>query len=376
MSHDAAYDSSAPKGRTVVDQAASRLREGIENGLWLPGARLPSIRELATQFEVSANSVVAAIGLLEAEQLVDRRARRGVFVCGENGPREEHRPLGVYSELASMELAADQWGGRVAGGCLTALRAGGIAHQVLEAPRDDPDREKLRQQIRSKARDYSGFIVPWAAWSESTLKDLVQTIGSPVIKVGRHSHACRHNYVSIDHFEAGNLAGLQVQRRRPGPFLVLSSAASHDFPRRQLILGFIDGLQRSRQGLIQVAVLPVAHDSIDSGYEAMAGYLQTAPPPRAVFGIGDAVPIGAMQAAIDAGHEVPQQIAFIGSAGLEIVKACRPTLSHVRQPMERLGQEACAMAKQLIRSGQLWLPGRDLHADWQPGGSTAQNPEH
>ena len=361
--------SSPAASRTVVDRAAGQLRREIDAGQWSPGTQLPSIRELASRLEVSSNSVVAAIGLLEAEKLVDRRARRGVFVRGGVEPQARPGPLGVYCELVTGGLQADRWGSHVASGCLATLRQQHTDHEVLEAPADDPDREKLRKQIVAQSGDYAGFIVPWAAWSEDTLRELVEKTGRPIVKVGRHGNACRHNYVSIDHLAAGSLAAQRVEDRRPGPFLVLSSAASHDYPRRQLVLGFVDGLQRSRRGVVQVAVLPVNQDSVDGGYDAMTHYLRSAPPPRAVFGIGDAVPIGAMQAALDAGHRVPRDIALIGSAGLEMAKACRPTLAHVHQPMEQLGHEACALLNQLVRSGRLWIPGRELEVTWQDGGS-------
>ena len=358
--------------RTVVDRAAGQLRREIAAGVWSAGDRLPSIRDLAARLEVSSNSVVAAIGLLEAESLVDRRSRRGVFVRGGGEPAVRPGPLGMYCELVPGGLQADRWGSHVASGCLATLREQDVEHEVLEAPADDPDREKLRKQILARAGDYAGFIVPWAAWSEDTLRDLIEKTGRPIVKVGRHGNACRHNYVSIDHIAAGSLAARQVGDRAPGPFLVLSSAASHDYPRRQLVLGFVDGLQRSRRGVVQVAVLPVEQDSVDGGYDAMAGYLRTAPAPRAVFGIGDAVPIGAMQAALDAGHRVPEEIAFIGSAGLEMAKACRPTLAHVHQPMEQLGLEACSLLNELVRSRRLWSPGRELEVDWHAGGSVAE----
>jgi DNA-binding transcriptional MocR family regulator len=65
---------------TLADQIESRLRALIAAGQWPAGARLPSIRTLATQLAVSPNTVVAAYDRLVAHGLVDSRGTVGFFV--------------------------------------------------------------------------------------------------------------------------------------------------------------------------------------------------------------------------------------------------------------------------------------------------------
>lgn len=59
---------------------ADELRERLENGEFLAGARLPSEPELARRLGVSRSSVRSAIALLEAEGLLRRLHGSGTFV--------------------------------------------------------------------------------------------------------------------------------------------------------------------------------------------------------------------------------------------------------------------------------------------------------
>lgn len=69
----------------VYEQIATQLRQLIMDGLLEPGARLPSMRELSKQLQVSLNTVHAAIDRLTAENLVVTRRGSGSFVTDQLG---------------------------------------------------------------------------------------------------------------------------------------------------------------------------------------------------------------------------------------------------------------------------------------------------
>jgi len=68
------------------EQLAEALKSRIVSGKVPAGTKLSSVRDLATRFKVSTKIVVGAFDLLEAEQLIEREAGRGVFVrsCSAN----------------------------------------------------------------------------------------------------------------------------------------------------------------------------------------------------------------------------------------------------------------------------------------------------
>lgn len=62
-------------------QIALRMAQLIASGALHPGQRLPSVRDLATQNNVSVTTVVQAFATLEEQRLVQPRAKSGYFVA-------------------------------------------------------------------------------------------------------------------------------------------------------------------------------------------------------------------------------------------------------------------------------------------------------
>ncbi len=65
----------------LADQIEARLRELVERGRLAAGVKLPSIRQLAAQLGVSANTVVTAYDRLVAAALIESRGTAGFVVC-------------------------------------------------------------------------------------------------------------------------------------------------------------------------------------------------------------------------------------------------------------------------------------------------------
>lgn len=65
----------------IAEQLRQRLFSGIHLRVLAPGQRLPSVRELAREFNADPRVVMAAYRDLEAEGLVTVRSRAGIFVA-------------------------------------------------------------------------------------------------------------------------------------------------------------------------------------------------------------------------------------------------------------------------------------------------------
>jgi len=92
-------DSEVPLGV----QLAWHLRAAMAAGELGPGARLPSVREMAAATGVNANTVRAVYARLEAEGLVGTEHGRGTFVTGEPGA---HGELSAIAQRAAAEARA------------------------------------------------------------------------------------------------------------------------------------------------------------------------------------------------------------------------------------------------------------------------------
>jgi GntR family transcriptional regulator len=71
----------------IYVQIMAQVRALVRDGDLSPGTPLPSVRQLAADLEVNANTVAKAYSLLELEDVVRTTRRRGTYVS-ENGPRE------------------------------------------------------------------------------------------------------------------------------------------------------------------------------------------------------------------------------------------------------------------------------------------------
>jgi len=81
-----------------AESIAASVEEAISRGALAPGAALPSIRELAGQLGVNANTVAAAYRLL--------RDRGAVETGGRRGTRVRHRPATTPRSLLGLDVPA------------------------------------------------------------------------------------------------------------------------------------------------------------------------------------------------------------------------------------------------------------------------------
>jgi DNA-binding transcriptional MocR family regulator len=68
---------------------ASRIEQAIADGVYEPGERIASIRELADSFDASINTLRAAFGLLQERGVIETRPRSGAYVVYQPVSAEE-----------------------------------------------------------------------------------------------------------------------------------------------------------------------------------------------------------------------------------------------------------------------------------------------
>ncbi len=103
------------------------------------------------------------------------------------------------------------------------------------------------------------------------------------------------------------------------------------------------------QGYYVVGRSPDA-DSWVSGHEAMKKLLQLNPVPDGVFCYNDPIAIGVIDAILEAGLRVPQDIAVIGCGNLHFDKSLRIPLSSIDQQSTAIGERAGKLVLSLIES--------------------------
>jgi LacI family transcriptional regulator len=90
--------------------------------------------------------------------------------------------------------------------------------------------------------------------------------------------------------------------------------------------------------------------SLEQGAEAMRMLLKKSPRPDGVFCYNDPLAIGAMNAIVDAGLRVPEDIAVIGCGNLHYDDYLRVALSSIDQHSAEIGRRAAEILLSLIES--------------------------
>jgi DNA-binding transcriptional regulator YhcF (GntR family) len=122
-------------------QLAGRIRTAVQNGVLVPGARVPSVRELADIAGVNVNTARAVYAKLESEGLVRSEQGRGTFiaartVAGGAATRQElHRQIAAL-EAALVRLPPPPLGPDDSTAVSPPRRAALLSTEDLEAVRD------------------------------------------------------------------------------------------------------------------------------------------------------------------------------------------------------------------------------------------------
>lgn len=86
-------------GAIILDRLRDRIVSGIYLGVWRPGDRLPSIRDIARAESVDRKTAAAAYRRLADEALVDVRPRSGVYV----------RDFGIPRVVGTINRIRERW---------------------------------------------------------------------------------------------------------------------------------------------------------------------------------------------------------------------------------------------------------------------------
>ena len=226
-----------------------------------------------------------------------------------------------------------------------ALRAEGMA-LILASSEDDPAIEQ--QEIRTLlARSIDVLLVASCRPAADFPADLADST-APVLLIDRQFDGGRADFVGSDDVAIGEVATrhlIGIGRKR------IAHIGGHGMsPSLDRLKGFKRALSAARITLPKAYVVTRERfeESGDStGYHAMQELLAQKKRPDAVFCYNDLSAIGAMEAALQAGLRIPEDIAFVGCGNLRYADYLRIPLTSVDQASERLGEAAAARALEL-----------------------------
>lgn len=335
------------------EQVKRSLIEEIERGHWQAGSVVPSEAELLQRFKVSRPTLVRSLQDLVRDGYVYRRQGKGTFVAERRpvaGVEESQRqaasvPVFVSAHTASLGGDAREVLLRMMRGIQSALGTVGRDLVLRSAQSHSIDADTLRF-LDSAEPGPALMIEPSFSPALRTELDKrgwrVWSINEPITD---------GNCVFIDQEHAGYLATkylLDHGRRR---IALLNGPVDAYWGFGARLDGYRRALTEAGLQFDPAIAMQGAHivDS-EAGRAMMRALLLSGVEVDGVVGASDSKAIGAMAAAKEMGHAVPEKIAFVSIDNTLADRAGEP-LPAVAMPFDDLGRRAAMYAVEPVTEG-------------------------
>lgn len=263
-----------------------------------------------------------------ARSLVTRRAEAVALILSGAG------------DAFAARVFSDPFFGRIVEGGIGFLRARAI-HPVLLLAESETAREQVVAYLRQGSAD--GALVV-SIQADDPLPGMLAAARIPAVYFARPApatHSSPAGWVDLDHAEGARLAATHLLERGRRRIVTISGPRSLPAARERL-----DGF-RTALAAAGITRVPAAEGNFtaESGARAMGRLVAETPDLDGVFAANDLMAQGACQYLREHGRAVPGDVSVVGFDDSSVATACRPALTTVRQPVERM---AAAMAELLI----------------------------
>ncbi|MGV3619152.1 MAG: GntR family transcriptional regulator [Fimbriimonas sp.] len=325
------------------EAVAQALKDGIAQGLWKPGEKIPSEHELASRFGVAYMTARQAVSSLEREGLLERIARKGTFVAT---PIPANPARHVYLLLQGARLSLDPlYFPHIAAGFERELAASEFEmslydYKVALGPDTlPPGSLVVCLLIREEEADHARTLA--ARGHRVLVINRSGVDGLPCVSpdnAGGARTAVEH-LMDLGHDRIGLIAG-----------------PPDNLDARERNRGYLEAFSRRdrKPG-------PQAGDGFDedSGYRAVNALLAAGAPFDALFCASDVSAVGAMTALKEAGIKVPGDVSIVGFGDFPIARFWEPGLTTVQLQLAELGTQAARATIRLFHGdnvGEELLP--------------------
>jgi LacI family transcriptional regulator len=220
---------------------------------------------------------------------------------------------------------------------------------VIASSEQNPDLEKEEiQQMLARRMDV--LLVASAQWRVESFRHIEAQQGQYVL-IDRKFEGLAANFVGTDDLAVGRIATehlIESGRRRIAHLGGCDISTAMD-----RLKGYREAMAANRLPVPTEYIQSRSHSDDEgdvAGYEAMKTLLAVNPRPEAVFCYNDPMAMGAMEAVLDAGLRIPEDIAVIGCGNVKYARMLRVPLSSVDQNSEGLGEKAASLALELAKA--------------------------
>lgn len=369
-----------PATQTLVQE----LRRRIEDGQYLPGAWLPTEREIAAEFAVRRAVVRAALASLAEREWIVRLPGRRPWVNERRAPVSNAQRPGRRSTQLQVIAAILPQHTMIASALSNEAPATTVArvpqHTLFAASpailggiqyalRDEEAPYRLvifdncsnaltvnskeeRKALLAVLDDGVAGVLLWSIDARRTLLEIqcLREQGVPVVFIDRYAPDWDSDFVGVDNRHAAQEAVrylLDLGHRRIG-YLAIDEA-DITTTTRERCQGYHETLQR--RGLAAPKLVHWLH--LDGRAEVSPAdyFLGLEEPPTAVFANNDILAYGLIHDLERRGLRVPQDMSVIGFDDADRFSPRPARLTTLRQPFEQMGQRATELLLRRLQSG-------------------------
>jgi LacI family transcriptional regulator len=196
-------------------------------------------------------------------------------------------------------------------------------------------------------RRVDGVVVAVSNVEDELLR--LQRAGIAVVAVGSGLSGLPIDWVSADDELIGTDATRHLFERGYRRIATISGPPASE-PGGGRLAGYVKAVNAFGE-TPDPALCEVADWTREGGEAALYRLLDQDDPPRAVFCANDLMAIGAMDAALESGLRVPQDLAIVGVDDIDAAGLVRPALSTIRVPAEEIGRAAGELLLHRIADG-------------------------
>jgi DNA-binding LacI/PurR family transcriptional regulator len=312
-------------------------------------ATLKDVAVLAGVSVKTVSNVVNGYGFVKPENR--RRVEDALSATGYKpniGARNLRRGRTGFIALVVPELSIPYFG-ELAGGIIAAA-AEHDWNVLIEQTQGDRDTEREIIAALGPHMVDGALISPQAVETADVALPRV-----PAVLLGEHPLALPLDHVGIDNVTAAHTATrhlIDAGRRR------IAVIGQH--PTRGTALQRLAGYRRAvREAGLPEIVAPALRYHHRDGAEAMTTLLAADDPPDAVFCFNDMLAFGAIRAAVDRGHSVPDDIAVVGFDNTEHSAYSVPALTTIAPDKAALAKAAVDLVRRRA-TGDNDFPAQDV----------------
>ncbi len=244
--------------------------------------------------------------------------------------------------------------GEIAKAIAEAVRPKGF-HVIISYFEEDPALERTEAESLL-ARQVDGLILASSQPpQDSELFHSIQKRKVPFVLIDRPMEHVRSSFVGGDDVAIGRLATEHLVRQGCRRIAHLRGPGAGIAARRQE--GYRTVLEKNKLPFHQV--IEAGYDDY-TGHEAMRQLLYASPLPDGVFCYNDPVAIGAMQAILEAGLQIPKDIAVVGAGNVHYSNVLAVPLTTVDQGTQQIGTRAAELLLEQIDSKRAVRPKKVL----------------